>query len=110
MKTLQGRQSNRDESEFPALNETDAATSRQVQREAAGNTLQLGTTGPDDLVPSRYALRVGEIDVLVVSDGVLSMPSPALATNADPAVRAAWLNDMFLPPDKMSLPLNQVVV
>jgi hypothetical protein len=44
------------------------------------------------LVPSRYALRVGEIDVLVVSDGVLSLPAATLATNADPAVRAAWLD------------------
>src|SRR5262245_60547746 len=110
MTTQQDRQLNKSKLEFPALNETDATTSRQVQREAAGNTLHPGPTRPEDLVPSRYALRVGEIDVLVVSDGVLLMPSPALATNADPAVRAAWLNDMFLPPDKMSLPLNQVVV
>jgi glyoxylase-like metal-dependent hydrolase (beta-lactamase superfamily II) len=41
---------------------------------------------------------------------VLSLSAPALATNADPAVRAAWLDDMFLPPDKIVLPLNQVVV
>jgi hypothetical protein len=74
------------------------------------NTSRPGTPGPAELVPSRYALRVGEIDVLMVSDGVLSMPTPALATNADPAVRAAWLDDMFLPPDKMALPLNEVVV
>ena len=59
--------------------------------------------GPDELVPSRYALRVGEIDVLVVSDGVLSLPGAMMATNADPAVRAAWLNDMFLPPDDVRL-------
>jgi hypothetical protein len=26
-----------------------------------------------ELVPSRYALRVGELDVMVVSDGVLSL-------------------------------------
>jgi quercetin dioxygenase-like cupin family protein len=26
------------------------------------------------LVPSRYALRVGEIDVLVISDGVIPLP------------------------------------
>ena len=45
----------------------------------------------DELVPSRYALRVGEIDVLVVSDGVLSLPGAMLAHNADPAIRAAWL-------------------
>jgi hypothetical protein len=36
----------------------------------------------------------GEIDVLVVSDGVLSLPGAMLAHNADPAVRAAWLEDM----------------
>jgi hypothetical protein len=63
------------------------------------NTSHSGRPGPDELVPSRYALRVGEIDVLVVSDGVLSLPGAMLAHNADPAVRAAWLNDMFLPPD-----------
>ena len=42
---------------------------------------------PDELVPSRYALRVGEIDVLVVRDGVLSLPGAMLAYNADPANR-----------------------
>ena len=31
-------------------------------------------------------------------------------TNAAPAAREAWLDDMFLPPDKMVLPLNEVVV
>src|SRR5882672_5260956 len=54
-------------------------------------------SGLDELVPSRYALRVGEIDVMVVSDGVLSLPGAMLAHNADPAMRAAWLSDMFLP-------------
>ena len=48
-----------------------------------------------ELVPSRYALRVGEIDVMVVSDGVLSLPGAMLGHNVDPAVRAAWLEDMF---------------
>jgi len=33
-----------------------------------------------------------------------------MATNADPAVRAAWLDDMFLPPDAFDWPLNVVVV
>jgi hypothetical protein len=62
------------------------------------------------LVPSRYALRVGEIDVLVISDGVLPISAPTLATNADPADLAAWLDDMFLPPDVLEWPLNVVVV
>ena len=49
---------------------------------------------PDsELVPSRYALRVGEIDVMVVSDGVLSLPGAMLGHNVDPAVRAAWLEE-----------------
>jgi glyoxylase-like metal-dependent hydrolase (beta-lactamase superfamily II) len=64
----------------------------------------------DELVPSRYALNVGEIDVLVVSDGVLPLPTKMLGHNADPAIRAAWLNDMFLPPDAFDWALNAVVV
>src|SRR5262249_60998698 len=69
-----------------------------------------GRPGPDELVPSRYALRVGEIDVLVVSDGVLPIPAPVIAHNVDPAVRAAWLEDMFLSPEMLDWPLNVVVV
>jgi glyoxylase-like metal-dependent hydrolase (beta-lactamase superfamily II) len=64
----------------------------------------------DELVPSRYALRVGEIDVLVVSDGVLPLPAATLATNADPADLSAWLDDRLLPPDVFTWPLNALVV
>jgi glyoxylase-like metal-dependent hydrolase (beta-lactamase superfamily II) len=71
---------------------------------------QPGGSGSQELVPSRYALRVGEIDVLVVSDGVLPLPTETMATNADPAVRAAWLEGMFLPPDAFDWPLNVLVV
>jgi glyoxylase-like metal-dependent hydrolase (beta-lactamase superfamily II) len=74
------------------------------------NTLHPGRPEPDEPVPSRYALKVGEIDVMVVSDGVLPIPAPVMAHNVDPAVRAAWLNDMFLPPDVLEWPLNVVVV
>jgi hypothetical protein len=74
------------------------------------NTSNLSRPGHDELVPSRYALQFGEIDVLVVSDGVLSLPGAMLAHNADPAVRAAWLNDMFLPPDVLEWALNVIVV
>src|ERR1700752_2325306 len=65
---------------------------------------------PEELVPSRYALKVGDIDVLVVSDGVLTLPGGMLGHNADPAVRAAWLNDQFLPPDVLEWALNVVLV
>src|SRR5262245_9242478 len=74
------------------------------------NTSHPGRPRSDELVPSRYALRVGEIDVLVVSDGVLSLPGAMFGHNADPAVRAAWLNDMFLPPNVLEWALNAVVV
>jgi glyoxylase-like metal-dependent hydrolase (beta-lactamase superfamily II) len=74
------------------------------------NTLQAGKPVPSELVPSRYAMRVGEIEVLVVSDGVLPLPTKMLGHNADPAVRAAWLNDMFLPPDAFDWSLNEVMV
>jgi glyoxylase-like metal-dependent hydrolase (beta-lactamase superfamily II) len=72
--------------------------------------LHPGGTGSDELVPSRYALRVGEIDVLVISDGVFPLPAATLATNADPADLAAWLDDLLLPPDVYKWPLNVVVV
>lgn len=74
------------------------------------DTLRTGSQMHDELVPSRYALRVGEIDVLVVSDGVLPLPAATLATNADPADLSAWLDDRLLPPDVFTWPLNAVVV
>jgi hypothetical protein len=69
-----------------------------------------GGTGTDKLVPSRYALRVGEIDVLVISDGVFPLPAATLATNADPADLAAWLDDRLQPPGVYKWPLSVVVV
>src|SRR5690606_17119578 len=64
----------------------------------------------EELVPSRYAVQVGAIDVLVVSDGVLPLPTAMLAHNADPAVRGAWLDHMFLPKAAFDWSLNAVVV
>lgn len=64
----------------------------------------------EELVPSRYALRVGDIEVLVISDGVLTMPAATLATNADPSVLATWLAEAFLPSDMFEWPLNVLVV
>ena len=74
------------------------------------NTSHFGRPGPDELVPSRYALRVGEIDVMVISDGVVTPPAESMATNADPAIRAAWLDDMFLSRVAFDWALNAVVV
>lgn len=74
-----------------------------------GSVSHFGSAGPDELVPSRYALRVGEIDVLVVSDGVIQISAETMAPNADPAVLSAWLHDRFLP-NWIEWSLNQVVV
>jgi hypothetical protein len=63
-----------------------------------------------ELVPSRYALKVGAIDVMVISNGVLSLPGAMLGHNVDEAVRAAWLEDMFLSPEVLEWALNAVVV
>lgn len=64
---------------------------------------------PNDLVPSRYALRVGEIDVLVISDGVLPLPFTTMSTNVEPSERAAWLDNQLLP-DTFDWAVNVVVV
>ena len=64
---------------------------------------------PLDLVPSRYAVQVGDIDALVVSDGVLPLPTSTMATNADPADLAQWLDRMYMPPDAFDWPLNVMV-
>jgi glyoxylase-like metal-dependent hydrolase (beta-lactamase superfamily II) len=81
----------------------------QQETNMLDNISRSGRPGPDELVPSRYALKIGEIDVLVVSDGVLLLPGAMVAYNAEPAVRAAWLKDMFLPPDAFDWALNVVV-
>lgn len=67
-------------------------------------------TAPEELVPSRYAVKVGEIDVLVISDGVLPLPTKMLGHNVDATERASWLNEMFLPQDAFDWSLNVVVV
>lgn len=67
-------------------------------------------TGRDELVPSRYALSVGDIEVLVISDGVLPITGTTIAYNADTADLASWLDSQFLPPEVLDWPLNVVVV
>ena len=74
------------------------------------NASHPGSQGLDELVPSRYALKVGDIDVMVISDGVLTLPGSMLGHNVDQAVRRAWLEDRFLPPDQFDWALNAVVV
>src|SRR5262244_4134627 len=64
----------------------------------------------DKMMTSHYTLRVGEIEVLVISDGVFPLQASTLATNVAPADVAAWLDDLLQPPDVYLWPLNVVVV
>ncbi|WEX78901.1 MBL fold metallo-hydrolase [Sinorhizobium numidicum] len=86
------------------------SNTQQQQNMSLDNTPPSGRSRPEELVPSRYAVQVGEIEVLVISDGVLPLPTQMLGHNADPAARAAWLKDMFLPQDAFDWALNVVVV
>ena len=66
---------------FAAAHEAGSPIEKGSQQEtnmSLDSTSHPGRPGPDELVPSRYALRVGEIDVMVVSDGVLSLPGAML--------------------------------
>ena len=74
------------------------------------NTRNAEIGAVDELVPSRYALQVGDIDVMVISDGVLPITAATLATNAEPADLRAWLDDNFLPREVLDWPLNVAVV
>ncbi len=64
----------------------------------------------DELVPSRYAVQVGDIEVLVISDGVLPITASTLATTTPSAELTGWLDAQFLPHDVVDWPLNVVVV
>jgi glyoxylase-like metal-dependent hydrolase (beta-lactamase superfamily II) len=92
------------------INQERTMTMTQATNASPAITSRAGQPGPEELVPSRYAVQIGDIDVLVVSDGVLPLPTAMLAHNVDPAARAAWLKEMFLPPDAYDWALNVVVV
>jgi len=71
---------------------------------------QPGGTRFDESTPSRYAVKVGNIDVLVISDGVLPITAVTMATNVAPDDLSVWLKDMYLPPEIIDWPLNVAVV
>ena len=63
-----------------------------------------------DLVPSRYAVEIGDLEVIVISDGILPLPTSTMSTNVDPDSRTEWFKDQFLGPDKFDWALNVLVV
>lgn len=50
---------------------------------------RLGKEGSGELVPSRYAVRIGDVDVVLISDGVLPLPTSTMSTNVSEAERNA---------------------
>ncbi|QPF86097.1 MBL fold metallo-hydrolase [Bradyrhizobium genosp. L] len=77
---------------------------------STANTAQRARPTSDEMVPSRYAVRVGDIDVLIISDGVLPLPTQTMSTNVEPAERSAWFKTMFVGPEMFDWALNVVVV
>jgi hypothetical protein len=63
--------------EFSKMNQMIRNTEQETNM-SLDHTSHPGGRGPDELVPSRYVQRVGDIDVLVVSDGVLPLPTAML--------------------------------
>lgn len=48
--------------------------------------------------------------MLVISDGLLPLPTSTMSTNVDPTDRTAWFKDMFLRPGAFDWALNVLVV
>ncbi|MEM1166333.1 MAG: MBL fold metallo-hydrolase [Planctomycetota bacterium] len=59
---------------------------------------------------SVYHHRVGSIDVLIVSDGLFPVATPAVGTNAARDDVNAWLAGEFLGAESFQTPLNTMVV
>ncbi|KVO33536.1 MBL fold metallo-hydrolase [Burkholderia ubonensis] len=81
-------------------------TTRNVQPVTAN----LGKEGSGELVPSRYAVRVGDIDVVLISDGVLPLPTSTMSTNVSEADRNEWFDGRFLQRDMFDWALNIALV
>jgi glyoxylase-like metal-dependent hydrolase (beta-lactamase superfamily II) len=73
-------------------------------------TANLGKSGSGELVPSRYAVRVGDVDVVLISDGVLPLPTSTMSTNVSEADRNEWFDGRFLQRDTFDWALNIALV
>lgn len=69
-----------------------------------------GKESSGELVPSRYAVRVGNVDVVMISDGILPLPTSTLSTNVSEADRNAWFDGRFLQRDMFDWALNIALV
>lgn len=71
---------------------------------------RLGNEGSGELVPSRYAVRIGDVDVVLISDGVLPLPTSTMSTNVSETDRNAWFDGRFLQRDMFDWALNIALV
>ncbi|MFM0205597.1 MBL fold metallo-hydrolase [Paraburkholderia fungorum] len=70
----------------------------------------VGGEGAGELVSSRYAVRVGDVDVVLISDGVLPLPTSTMSTNVSEADRNEWFDGRFLQRDMFDWALNIALV
>ncbi|NYI01689.1 MBL fold metallo-hydrolase [Cupriavidus plantarum] len=70
----------------------------------------IGKEGFGELVSSRYAVRVGDVDVLLISDGVLPLPTSTMSTNVSEADRNEWFDNRFLQRDMFDWALNIALI
>ncbi|KVQ45805.1 MBL fold metallo-hydrolase [Burkholderia territorii] len=73
-------------------------------------TTRLGKEAAGELVPSRYAVRIGDVDVVLISDGVLPLPTSTMSTNVSEADRNEWFDGRFLQRDTFDWALNIALV
>jgi glyoxylase-like metal-dependent hydrolase (beta-lactamase superfamily II) len=73
-------------------------------------TANLGKEGSGEFVSSRYAVRVGEVDVVLISDGILPLPTSTMSTNVSEGDRNEWFDGRFLQRDMFDWALNIALV
>lgn len=83
-----------------------SATTRNVKPVVSN----LGKEGSGELVSSRYAVRVGDVDVVLISDGVLPLPTSTMSTNVSESDRNEWFDGRFLQRDTFDWALNIALV
>jgi len=82
----------------------------QTTRNVQPVITNLGKEGADELVSSRYAVRVGDVDVVLISDGILPLPTSTMSTNVSDADRNEWFDGRFLQRDMFDWALNIALV
>jgi len=83
-----------------------SATTRNTQPV----TTPLGKEASGELVSSRYAVRIGDVDVVLISDGILPLPTSTMSTNVSEPDRNEWFDGRFLQRDMFDWALNIALV